>query len=534
MKSNHNGNNGRRGRKSIPRNGKAREGQFFHSELAVDSSPAEPLDLGVDILGRFRPEERVGSGNSATVYKAYDLRLCKDIALKVASGAAGARISGLDLLGRELAIHRRLPHIEHLIRLDDLYSFEKAGAVIFFLAVEYAEGGTLRRWMSASRRACKQRRRLGWPLFLIVVAAYAALQDEGLVLLDAKPENVLLVGGQPKVSDIGRAICRNPAWRDVAELDIPNDARGTRAYMSPEQAAARGPEALGPQSDVYSLATMGYERMHPRGDRPFEPSPEHLVDGPPAYRGISGVSGALNRTLERGLCADPKRRYPDLRAFLKALRACEESGSEPDSARAAAPFPEARSGDSGRPSRETSGGKTNPRTAHRLPKPEPRQMVVRREEASRICQQVLSESPPRDLDSMRDFLLQVEQLYPEHPDLELGRLKLDFREKQYRKERGRGWQALQGMDVELARRHFLRALESNPGDERLQRALQLVELLLDRLISSIRGGKGRRRPNSPAPFTRARGEDEEDLDTLAVDTIEVVGELLGLERDDHG
>jgi serine/threonine protein kinase len=409
--------------------------------------------------------------------------------------------------------------------------------------MEYADGGNLRQFMSSYLSRWKHRRMHGWPLFVRTIEEYAALHDEGLLLLDAKPENVLIVNGQPKVSDIGLAVCRNGSWKGIFEVEVPPSSRGTPEYMSPEQAMARTAQTLGPQSDVYSLASMGYELLHARCERPFKLNPEYLVDGLPPYRKISGISEALNEVFARGLNADPKRRQRDARALLTDLRQCDE-------ARAALPAtPDGfmrtssdthldivsrrncgsrtkSSRDDGR--KRTVGGPSNSQT-------ESRQVAVRREEADRICRLLLTDNPSWDLAAMGDFVRQVERLYPEHPELELARVKLDIREQRYRKEVSRGWQALQEMDVELSRRHFSRALELNTGDDRIQRVLQAVNLLLDRLIASFQGVEdGRRSGNESMMSAPSRNGYDDDLDTLAEDVVAFVGELLGMERDGHG
>ena len=194
--------------------------------------------VGELILGRFRVEAAIGSGGFGTVYRAWDERLERPVAVKVIDSAdAAPRVM------REAQAVARLGH-RNIATLYELAG-ENGRA---YLVSELIEGETLR----ALARRGELSDRLVAEVGVDSAAALAHAHRGGVVHRDVKPENVMVgPGGESKLVDFG--IARISGERTLTGT---GDVLGTLAYMAPEQADGQRP---GPAADVYSLALTLYE-----------------------------------------------------------------------------------------------------------------------------------------------------------------------------------------------------------------------------------------------------------------------------------
>ncbi|HEY6636527.1 MAG TPA: serine/threonine-protein kinase [Solirubrobacterales bacterium] len=209
--------------------------------------------VGEVILGRFRIEKRIGSGGFGTVYRAWDERLQRPVAVKVID-----REHGAPRVTREAQAVARLSHRN----IATLYELATDGERAFLVS-ELIEGETLR---SLGRRG-ELTDRLVARVGADAAAALTAAHRAGVVHRDVKPENILVDSGdQAKLVDFGIA-------RIAGEktLTATGAVVGTLAYMAPEQADGLRP---GPAADVYSLALTLYECLC--GEHPL------LREGPAA------------------------------------------------------------------------------------------------------------------------------------------------------------------------------------------------------------------------------------------------------------
>jgi eukaryotic-like serine/threonine-protein kinase len=219
--------------------------------------------VGEVVLGRFRIEGRIGSGGFGTVYRAWDERLQRPVAVKVID-----REHGAPRVTREAQAVARLTHRN----IATLYELATDGERAFLVS-ELIEGETLR----AHGRRGELNDRLVARVGSDAAAALTAAHRAGVVHRDVKPENILVVregarqrdpssSGQAKLVDFGIA-------RIAGEktLTATGAVVGTLAYMAPEQADGLRP---GPAADVYSLALTLYECLC--GEHPL------LREGPAA------------------------------------------------------------------------------------------------------------------------------------------------------------------------------------------------------------------------------------------------------------
>jgi hypothetical protein len=192
-------------------------------------------------MGRFRVLERIGSGGMGVVYRAFDERLQRYVALKEIEGAAASRIL------REAHAAARLNHPG----IVTLYELGAQGDRALLVS-ELVAGETLGDLCRQARLSDRDVADVG----IDVAAALAHAHQRGVVHRDVKPANVIVRddedgGLRAKLMDFGiAAVAGAPALTATGEVV------GTLAYMAPEQAEGR---AAGPAADAYSLALTLYE-----------------------------------------------------------------------------------------------------------------------------------------------------------------------------------------------------------------------------------------------------------------------------------
>lgn len=222
----------------------------------VDSPPTAPSsDVPEPIVfdGRYRLDGVLGHGGMATVHRAHDILLERDVALKVFPV-----VHGEDELMRNRAEVRLLAALSHpaLVMLYDAGAEQRAdGGQQDYLVMELVAGPTLSQRLRRVPLDRAQAARVGRDL----AEALAVVHAQDVIHRDIKPGNILLTGpdalesdesGGPavKLADFGIA-----RLMDGTRLTKTGQTLGTVLYLSPEQ--ARG-EALAPSSDIYSLGLV--------------------------------------------------------------------------------------------------------------------------------------------------------------------------------------------------------------------------------------------------------------------------------------
>ena len=193
------------------------------------------------VMGRFRLEERIGSGGMGTVYRAFDERLQRPVALKELI------VGDPDRIAREAQAAARLNHPG----IVALFEFGVEGHRALLVS-ELVSGATLDELAREGQLCDRDVAELGWD----VCEALGHAHERGVVHRDVKPQNVIAredagAGRRAKLTDFGIA-----SLAGAPTLTAPGEVVGTLAYMSPEQ--AEGGRA-GPESDTYSLALTLYE-----------------------------------------------------------------------------------------------------------------------------------------------------------------------------------------------------------------------------------------------------------------------------------
>ncbi len=264
---------------------------------AVAVEAEEPLQIGARVDGNFEVIRRLGAGGMGVVYLARDLRLDREVALKVVRmerfhADAGEEVTRA--FEREARATAALSH-ENVVTVHQFGSWNG----LLYLVLERLRGETLGRRLARATPPLDETLRIVDEVLAGLAHAHAA----GLAHRDLKPQNVfLLESGRAKVLDFGLS-------------GLP--AAGTPAYMAPEQ--WRG-EAADARSDVWAAGIMLYEMVV--GERPF--APEHARDlRPLTDEEAARLPASIRAPVARALALDPAARFADageLRAALAGAR----------------------------------------------------------------------------------------------------------------------------------------------------------------------------------------------------------------------
>jgi eukaryotic-like serine/threonine-protein kinase len=282
--------------------------------------------IGRSIGGRYRLIAPLGEGGMATLWRAIDEQLDREVAVKLLREQYG-NDAGFSARFRQEA--RSAGSLSHP-NIVPVYDYGTDADGTQFIVMQLVDGQDL-------SAVLRERTVLGTDdavrVALAVASALEAAHRRGIVHRDVKPGNILITDdGDVKVTDFGIA-------RAVSEasMTVTGTTLGSVHYFSPEQ--ARGDEVTG-RSDVYSLGIVVYEML--TGRRPFEGDSaagvalKRLHEDPPLPSTIRPVPAGLEAIVMRALERDPEARYPDAGSFAEALRVWQrDPGATPPPAAAA-------------------------------------------------------------------------------------------------------------------------------------------------------------------------------------------------------
>jgi hypothetical protein len=270
--------------------------------------------IGETLAGRFRIDGSLGAGGMATVYRARDLRLDRDVAVKVlAQNLAGDPVLS-ERFDREA---RALAAISHpnVVTIYDVEPGDPASGREPFFVMELCEGGSLADRLLRAGGHLPPNELV--PIVASIAGALDAVHSAGLVHRDVKPHNVLLASDRARLADLGLARPGDDTGWDA--LTTTGMAMGTLAYIAPERLAG---EAATPAGDVWSLGAMTYQALTgrlPRGAATVtELAERRLAPSSPPSIANPELGTAFDQPLLAALDPDPSRR-PGALAFGAAL-----------------------------------------------------------------------------------------------------------------------------------------------------------------------------------------------------------------------
>jgi serine/threonine-protein kinase len=263
---------------------------------AIARSTEKCLQIGVPVVSVV-----IGEGGSGCVYRAHDLLLDMQIAIKLLHPALYRNAQALGDLQSEARICMTLAH-PNIVRL---YNLDKRGGH-YLLVMEYIDGPNLHTLLKTNPTPEPA-------LFRGVIEAVAAALDEahrsGVTHSDLTPGNILInSAGVLKLIDFGIAALVN---QQAATGDL---IAGTPFYMSPEQ--IRG-EPVTPATDIFALGVIAYQMLTGYLPQAADATLDDLANHPrPPLVGISETAAAV---IGRALAFDPAARWPTAGAFADAL-----------------------------------------------------------------------------------------------------------------------------------------------------------------------------------------------------------------------
>ncbi|MEY3345215.1 MAG: hypothetical protein RLZZ581_9 [Actinomycetota bacterium] len=277
-------------------------------------------DLTGEVIdGRYQLTRIVASGGMATIYAALDLRLDRQVAVKVMHPHLAQDEQFVSRFIREAKAAASLSHPNIVAVLDQ--GWNQGGTPCVFIVMELIEGSTLRDYLHEQGALPAER---ALQLVTPVASALAAAHRLGIVHRDIKPENILVSKeGRIKIADFGLARGALLGSTMTAESSV---ILGSVSYLSPEQVQRGISDA---RSDVYSLGIVLFELLTGQkpyqGEDPVQIAIRHVNDRVPAPSTLnSNISPEVDELVLKATDIDPDKRPKDAGELQELLRTLSE------------------------------------------------------------------------------------------------------------------------------------------------------------------------------------------------------------------
>ena len=273
------------------------------------------------IAGRYEVREHIATGGMASVFKSWDHRVERLVAMKVLRSLDKNDSRAVERFRREARAAAALAHPNAVTIYDFIEEFDQ-----YFLVMEYIHGPTLKQ-LIAQRRHLHAHETL--EIAAQVCAVLQVAHDRRFIHRDIKPQNIMLTSSGPTSSGIGNLLVK---LTDFGIVRVAEDAGltnsgivlGTADYLSPEQ--ARG-EKLTASSDLYSLGVVMFEMLAGRppfvGPTAVSIAMQHASTyPPPLHQFNANVPSSVEKIVARALEKEPEDRFLSAAEMQQALRHC--------------------------------------------------------------------------------------------------------------------------------------------------------------------------------------------------------------------
>jgi tetratricopeptide (TPR) repeat protein len=286
----------------------------------VEGADTAP-DLKEQVIdGRYQILELIGEGGMGRVYRAQQLHLQRDVAIKILNSAWSAIPEVGRRFEREALALARLDH-PNCVAVQD---FGRLPDGSLYLVMSYLRGVLLRNAMHEARFSVARSLHVARHL----LSGLAHAHNAGIVHRDLKPENVMLVKHEgdadfAKLFDFGIVKLLQEEEASKENLTTVGQRFGTPAYMSPEQSLGKTVDV---RSDLYSLTVLLYEML--AGKPLFTADDDegllvmHAAKAPPSLADAGDFPQPLVELVRRGLSKSPDDRPATAAEYLDALDAC--------------------------------------------------------------------------------------------------------------------------------------------------------------------------------------------------------------------
>ncbi len=280
---------------------------YIESEAFEEIRREDRRVEGKEQIAGYRLLEKLGEGAMGSVYKARQLSLDRDVAIKVLSPNLGDNEEYVQRFFTEARAVARLNHTNIISGID---VGESGG--IKYLVMEYADGMTVASLLR--RGGAMDEERVLW-IGLQIARALDHAHRNGLIHRDVKPDNIIITNdGVAKLCDLGLARMESEGEE--------SKRMGTAAYISPEQ--ARGDSDITERADLYSLGATLFHML--TGREPYEGADasavlaKHLTEPVPSPRSADGTLHSRTERIVTTLMAkDPGERTPSAKDLVGEL-----------------------------------------------------------------------------------------------------------------------------------------------------------------------------------------------------------------------
>lgn len=278
----------------------------------TSSGEEEPFSPGSVIADKFQIKEKLGQGGMATVYRARQISLGRDVAIKVLHAHLNSDIDTIRRFDKEARAVGALKH-HNLVGVVDNGIIDGRP----YLIMDYIDGTQLTDLL--------ERESLPWDKFLSLAdqlcAGLAHAHHHGVVHRDLKPSNIMLTeenGIQTaKIVDFGIAKSTKEDLSDP--LTHTGEIFGTTFYMSPEQCQGH---PVDHRSDIYSLGCVFFQMLTGHmpfvGTSPISTVIKHLNDDVPSIN-RKDIPPHVQKVIDRALAKSPSERFQTVNEFASAL-----------------------------------------------------------------------------------------------------------------------------------------------------------------------------------------------------------------------
>lgn len=269
------------------------------------------------LTDRYELGEILGFGGMSEVHRARDVRLHRDVAIKILR-ADLARDPNFYQRFRREAKHTAALNHPSIVAVYDTGEAQISQGKLPFLVMEYVDGATVGKLIQ-QHGAMPPKRAIS--IIADVCTALEFSHSRGIVHRDIKPANIMVTpSGGVKVMDFGIARAMNATTGD--RLTATSAVVGTAQYFSPEQARGQQVDA---RTDVYSLGCVLYEMITGQalftGDTPLSVAYQHVREQPvPPSQRRAGISPELDAVVLKALAKKPEKRYQSAAEMQADLR----------------------------------------------------------------------------------------------------------------------------------------------------------------------------------------------------------------------
>lgn len=271
------------------------------------------------LADRYSIDELLGQGGMSTVYRGTDVKLGRQVAIKIMRANLADDEQFRSRFRQEAQSASRLAHpsvVRVLDAGDDLIQSSEGPQRLPFIVMEYVDGQNLREITSEGRLSVAEACRVVDSVLTALEYSHRA----GIVHRDIKPANIMINrSGQVKVMDFGIARAVSETSSTVQQTTA---ILGTAAYFSPEQAKG---ETVDTRTDLYSAGVLLYELLAGgvpfKGDSAVAVAYQHVSERPQPPSSINPeITPELDRVVLHALAKDRNRRFQTASEFREALR----------------------------------------------------------------------------------------------------------------------------------------------------------------------------------------------------------------------